>query len=126
MSKFKKISIVFLLIIFVGCASRFMGLDMRISGAMTPNDIIGLAGDIQRADISAAEKRNLNIKLAKRTLNIAELYIKMTVDGKKMPQKEDILGIIKALSKSLGEIDENELAVQITDIIKNLSMLLLR
>lgn len=126
MIKFKILSTVFLLIIFVGCASKFVGLDMRISGAMTPKDILGLAADIQSADISAAEKRKLNIKLAKRTLNIAELYIKMAVDGKQVPQKDDILAIIKALSKSLGEIDENELAVQITEIIKNLSMLLLR
>lgn len=125
--KIVKISLllVFLCISF-GCASAYVKLDMKINGTLTPKDIFSIATDIQLADISDTEKRQLNVKLAKRTLKIAEIYLKTAVNDKKLPQKEEIVDMIKSLSKMLDGNDNEKLINEITQMIKQFTIMLLK
>lgn len=115
-----------LLCINFGCVSNYIKLDTRINGVLAPKDIFDVATDIQLADVSDADKRKLNIKLAKRTLKIAELYLKTAVNNKKLSQKEEILDIIKSLSKMLDDGGNEELTQEITKMIKQFTLMLLK
>lgn len=122
-----KKSIVYLILLMLvsGCSVKYMALEKEISSAIMPEQIFNTGINIASSDLPDSDKRKLSIKLAKRSLTVFQLYIQYVIDGKKVPNKGEIVGMLKFLSKNIDKFDDSEVAEQFKLLAEKLTFILM-
>lgn len=94
--------------------------------AVSPQDLLSLTYNVQTAGLKDMEKRKLNIKLVKKTLSLSEAYIRLMLDSKKIPEKGEVLDMIKLLSENMENGLDSEFRDKLKEMIGKFSEALLK
>lgn len=120
----KKIIAAIILLVVSGCSVEYSRLNNQVKKSITPDQIIKTGVDIGFADISDEQKNKLYKKLTKRALNIFRLYIEFVVSGEKLPNKDEVLDMIKFLGNNIDKLNNDKLIEQAKYLIEKLSLVL--
>ncbi len=120
----KKTFAALMIFIIAGCSAQYARLDRQIKKAVTPGQITDAALAIGLADISDDEKKKLSLKLVKRALTVFRLYVEAAVSGDKLPEKDEIIAMLKFLSANTDKFYDKDVADQARKIAERLADML--
>lgn len=125
----KKLSVILLALVLVGCFSKYSMLKSQVKNAVTPKEIIEVAISIQTSSMPAEDKQALTIELAKRSIKIFSLFAKDIFIGNVNVTRGEIKDILNFIINnidsfnSISKDETNKLIVSLTQImIRNMNL----
>lgn len=121
----KKTFVILFIFILAGCSAKYGQLNRQISRAVTPGQIMDAGLAIGSADISDEAKRKLSTKLVKKALNVFRLYVEFAISGNKLPEKDEVVAMLKFLSANADSFSDGDIAEQARRIAEKLTLMLM-